>query len=744
MKRIFAILHITLSLSFFIDSFAQTAPRMPTAEPRRNPADTTGYKPIPFFKQAGADLELIRTRMIQDLLEPAVNNSLIAALIKTIKLDGSWPGINYQDVSRTGFQHSRHLENMLELSRAYKKPGSSYYHNEAVKQTVSAALDFWIAHDFICENWWWNEMGTPNLMINTLLVLDTDLTEKQRVEGARIANRANLEASGARPGGDLIQIAGMFGKQGLFAKNEAVLERVVKVMADEIKITSEQRGMQPDLSFHHRVDNVISTLTYGTGYANAFAYWAVKIAGTRYKLPEQSMKLLIDYYLDGICKSLIYATYPDPAAMNRDLSRRGALEAMNARIPENLLLASNYRKDELQQVVDIRNGKIKPTLTSDKFFWHSSYFSHQRPDYFASVRIHSSRNFNMEQPHNEEGLKNHHFADGSNFISISGREYFDIFPVWDWQKIPGTTIVQKPALPRFQDIPKKGLTDFSGGASDGKYGVVAFDFSSPHDQLKAKKSWFFFDQEYVCLGAGIESKDTYPVFTTLNQCLLDGDVMINSNGKTSKVKKGSQLEAAPGWVYHDSVAYVFPYPRKISLSTTTATGNWRSINHQAWATEEPVSRDVFSLWINHGVLPVDSGYMYIVVPAIKPTAVDAYTKKHFIHLVSNTPALQAVRQGALNITGAVFYQPGKVQVLSGLYVEVDQPAILIVKTDGKKIKEITVTDPTQKLKNIRLTINAALKGTGKDWKLTNGKSSVVEVDLPQQGYAGQPVTMHFD
>ena len=44
-------------------------------------------------------------------------------------------------------------------------------------------------------------MGTPNWMINTLLVLDDDLTEKQRLEGLRIAHRANLETFGARPGG---------------------------------------------------------------------------------------------------------------------------------------------------------------------------------------------------------------------------------------------------------------------------------------------------------------------------------------------------------------------------------------------------------------------------------------------------------------------------------------------------------------------------------------------------------------
>src|SRR5688572_21229209 len=61
-----------------------------------------------FVVVAGPDLEIIRDRVIADLLEPALNEELIKTLIKSIKQDGSWPDIDYVDVSRTGFQHSRH------------------------------------------------------------------------------------------------------------------------------------------------------------------------------------------------------------------------------------------------------------------------------------------------------------------------------------------------------------------------------------------------------------------------------------------------------------------------------------------------------------------------------------------------------------------------------------------------------------------------------------------------------------
>lgn len=690
---------------------------------------------------ASQDLEIIRQRVIDDLLQPPVDEGSIRALLKSIKQDGSWADIDYKDVSRTGFQHARHLTNMFELSRAYRKPDSPWFQHPQVKDAALSALDFWLQHDFICDNWWWNEMGTPLRMINTLLVLDTDLTENQIREGLRIAGRANLEASGARPGGDLIQIAGMLGKQALFRRDQTILERVVSVMADEIKVTTG-RGLKPDMSFHHRVDNVICTLSYGLGYANAFSYWAVKIAGTKYRFPEEATELLIDYFLDGICKSMVHGRFPDAGAKNRDLSRKGTLNPAGAELAENLQKVSEYRKAELEQISRIRKGEAEPDLTWNRFFWHSEYFTHQRPGYFTSVRMHSSRNHTMEQPHNEEGLKMHHVGDGSNFIAQTGKEYLDIFPVWDWQKIPGATIVQKPVHPHWSEIAKKGLTDFVGGVSDGKYGAAAFDFRSAHDPLRARKAWFFFDEEYVCLGAGITSDAELPVFTTVNQCHLNGDVLVGMRKEHTLLEKGTHLVPQASWVYHDRVAYVFPTAQKLNITNVTATGTWRDINHQAGSSAEPVQMDVFTLWIDHGTKPHDAHYEYIVVPGVDPANLDAAVKVSQIEIVENSLALQAVRHRDLHRTEIVFYEPGKVRTDDHITLSATDPCMVMVKTNGKNIEAISVSDPTRKLTNIRLTTSALVEGSGEGWQAywdKKEKESIIDIDLPQDGEAGSSV-----
>jgi chondroitin AC lyase len=676
------------------------------------------YQPPDAFD---ADLDMIRQRIIDDLLQGNSSPEEIKKLTGSLKADGSWPGIDYKDVSRTGFEHRIHLENMVTLSRAVRKNKDA-----EAKKAVSAALDFWIKNDFICQNWWWNEMGTPNLMINTLLLLDTELTDQQRIAGLKIARRANLEAWGARPSGDRIQIAGMLGKQALFMRQADTLMRVMNEMVKDIKISKGVVGLQPDLSFHHRTDGVISTLSYGTGYAGAFAYWAAKTKGTKYALPQDALKLLTDYYLDGICASLAFGKYPDPGAKNRDISRRNTMAAVGPGLAENLLEASGYRAKELQQIINNRKNATVTSGSRAHFFWHSEYYTHQRPGYFASVRMHSSRGNNMEQPHNEEGLKNHHYGDGSTWITITGKEYDDIFPAFDFQKIPGTTIVQQPALPHWNELAKKGLTDFVGGITDGKYGAAATDFACVHDPLKARKAYFFFDKEFVCLGSAIQSKAEYPVVTTLNQCLLNGEVIVKSKNGWHKPAKGKHSLNDVSWVWHNDVGYIFPEPVNLNCNNTAATGSWRSINHQAWATDELVQKDIFCLWLDHGPRPARASYAYIVAPGMNEKSLAAYSKKTQIEIVSNTAAVQAVRNNSLGITQAVFYEPGEIKISKTLSLYVAQPCIIMV--DMKSLRDgavkVTVSDPTRKLEAINL-----------EFKSKN-KPLAAYIPLPKDGYAG--------
>ncbi|MBP1665536.1 MAG: hypothetical protein H6Q23_396 [Bacteroidetes bacterium] len=641
------------------------------------------------------DLETVRQRVINNLLSGSVNEIRVKNLFGTLSPDGSWPDINYTDLSRTGFQNAEHLSNLLEMSRAYKMKGSPLKGNRKLRQAIISSLDYWLEKDFICENWWYNQIGVPDNLVGVLLVMDKDLSEYQVARALPIAGRANLEASGARVSGDRIKIAVILANNALFQRNESLFESVNRVIEGEIRFT-DGRGLQYDYSFHHRDDKVICTLSYGLQYADEFADWAALVSGTRYRFGEASINQVIDYYLDGICQSMIYGKYPDPGAKNRDISRRNALRAYGTGTPDRLLQVSDYRKAELENIVKIRKNEVKPNFAAARFFWHSEYFTHQRPDYFTSVRMFSSRNHNMEMPYNMEGLMNHHYADGSNFISPTGEEYYNIWPVYDWQKIPGTTVVQKPSLPPETEIQKRGLTEFVGAVTNGKMGAAVFDFKCLIDPLSAKKSWFFFEKEYVCLGTGIDYNGDLPVVTTLNQCLLKGDVVVMQGNNRSIVSRGDHDLQNVKWIIHDNVA------------------------------------------------PSNAGYSYIVVPSVTEQELSRIISGKNIEILANDTDMQAVKHIGLNVCQMVFYKAGEISVTPDITISVDSPGLIMIRTEGKIIKEISVSDPSRRLGKIHFSVSVRIDKKGSDfkaiWDEVEGFTEI-SVDLPQGVYAGRSVTV---
>lgn len=691
---------------------------------------------------APSDFEIIKKRVVEAIMNHDVDDVQVEYLVKNLSKDGTWPYINYTDVSREGFQNRVHHENMVQMARAYKTKTSKFYNDKKVRSAIELALKHWVDKDYFCENWHPNQIGTPTNLVYLMLIMGDELPKELVDKAQPIIGRANLNASGARPSGDRIKIAGILAKNLLFLGDKKQFDEVIKVIEEEIKFSTGKRGIQHDYSFHHREDRVNNTLSYGTGYADAFAEWAAYVAGTEYTFSEEKIDQLIDYYLDGICKQMVYGKYEDTGTKNRDISRADDENAMGTSTPEKLAKASDYRKNELEEIIKIRKGEATFKSSFDKFFWQTEYYVHQRPDYFTSVRMHSTRNHNMEVPYNSEGLKNHHRGDGTNYITVRGDEYLNTAPVYDWQKIPGTTIVQKPAMPSPDEIQKPGLTDFVGAVTDGMYGAVGYDFKSPHDPVSAKKAWFFFDKEIVCLGTGITNRFSLPVVTTINQCMLKGDVLVNAENKQSTLKKGETQHENVNWIFHDGVGYLFPKPAKVNVSNQTQSGSWWDINNQTDTPKETVYLDMFKLWIDHGKNSVGSDYEYIVVPAT--TVEKLADSKQQIKILANTSEMQVVKHNELQICEAVFYKAGEIQVSEKLKLVCDNPGIVMLKMAGDKVTEISVADPNRELGKFHLSISERVDKSGDNftssWNEKTGLSDF-SVDLPNDVYAGSSETI---
>ena len=714
------------------------------------------------------DFERIKGKVVAELIRGATvyregdkasaDDDRIHVIIDRMGDDGSFGDINYVDLSReAGFPHRRHTTDLVRMAQAYRNESSEFHNSSELEAVITGGYTYWVENDFFGDNWHNNQISTPTSLVELMLLFGDRLPKDLVKKGQPIIGRAHMEASGARPSGDRIVIAGILAKNLLFRDEREKFDEIVRLIEGELKFSTGSRGMQHDYSFHHRGDRVNNTTSYGYGkYANVFGEWSWYVAGTQYAFSTEKINHLVDYYLDGIFKMQVYGIYPDVSTKNRAISHRiEKVEPYDTLEIERLLESTDYRKDELEETIRLRRGEAVPSASFAKFFWQSEHFVFQRPTFYTTVRMHSVRNRNMEVPYNGPGKLTHHRGDGTNYLSLKGDEYHGIWPVYDWQKISGATILQKPELPAPKEIQQDGLTEFVGAVTDGLYGAVAFEFKSPHDSVEAKKGWFFFDDAYVCLGADIlgrkrltggglagQSRGEGPsVVTTVNQTLLRGEVTLSIGENVARPAGSRQLKNV-AWVHHDGVGYVFPGSATINLSNQTEEGRWCDITDEKNISDEVVSEEVFTLWLDHGYQPVDAAYQYVVVPNVEGS--DLADRVSPIEILANTPTIQAVRHSGLGMVQAIFYKGGEVQVTDDLVIRADTQATVMVKMEGDRINELSVSDPSRKCSRSTLTVSGNYDATGEGFStFPTDDHTVILVDLPQDVYAGKSVTVQF-
>lgn len=703
-----------------------------------------------FVSAQDDDFLIVKERVVSELIKTVPEDDYIASILERMNEDGSFKDINYADLSRVaGFPHRRHTYDLVYLATAFQSKGSSHYKSPKIKERITTSLKYWTDNDFFGDNWHNNQISTPTNLVNLMLVFGEMLPKDLIDQAQPIIARANMNASGARPSGDRIVIAGILAKNLLFIGDRVEFKNIIELIEGEVKFSHGKRGMQHDFSFHHREDRVNNTTSYGYGkYANAFGEWSFYVANTKYAFSVDKLNHLVDYYLDGIYKQQVYGIYPDISVKNRSITHKVEFKTQGILEVERLLSGTDYRKVELEEIIRLRKGEVKPSQSFSKFFWQTEHFVFQRPNFYTTVRMHSTRNRNMEVPYNGPGKPTHHRADGTNYLQLTGDEYHNIWPVYDWQKVSGTTIVQKPALHGPKEIQKDGLTDFVGAVTDGLYGAVAYDFRSPHDMVTAKKSWFFFDDEYVCIGTNINSRKRLPVYTTVNQVLLRSDVKGEINGQIKKLNEGSHQLSGVKWVHQDKVGYIFPDTTSISLSNKVAKGRWSDITDQINISDELVSKKVFTLGFDHGNRPQAASYQYIVVPDISEQELEeSSVGNRGIEILANNSSVHAVKSTKLDICQAAFYRAGQVEIAEGSFLKMDSQGMVMLKMKDDRINEVSIADPSRKLTRALITVPGIYENSGDGHVLYPDKAqneTMMIIDIPQGVYAGKSVTIKLN
>ena len=84
------------------------------------------------------------------------------------------------------------------------------------------------------------------------------------------------------------------------------------------------------------------------------------------------------------------------------------------------------------------------------------------------------------------------------YIYKDGKEYLDIFPLWDWRKLPGVTAFEDNApMPLIKSYQPRNKGTFVGAVSDEKQGMTVMELDRAG--VKAHKAWVCTDDFILCL-----------------------------------------------------------------------------------------------------------------------------------------------------------------------------------------------------------------------------------------------------
>lgn len=384
---------------------------------------------------------------------------------------------------------------------------------------------------------------------------------------------------------------------------------------------------------------------------------------------------------------------------------------------------------------------------------YSSLSVHRRDNWLATVKGYDKYVWDYETGHKGENNLGRYLSHGAMFLfksspgegmKAAGMEQNSGF---HWGYLPGATTKAMPIdKVFFKNKPtekyKEGFhrsfteTTFARGlTAEGKNGLFAMELRddvqpSPDKNLfdasfRARKSYFFFDDEIVCLGSDISNNDKdYATITTLFQTNI-GEHGIQGkatlfNGE-SIGESLSLSKSVNGGVFTDvqGIHYVIPEAYNVILEQK----NQASLQKTGGGMYQPITAPHVKAWLNHGKQPKSEGYEYLVLmDESVNTAMTRKNNKGYEVLQRNASA-HIVKHHASNACAYAIFD-ADAPVDKGLVAFVDTPVMLYIQQEQHNAS-LTVTNPDLKLKKWNHNMSVMPTDIVHEWS----QGSIVTISL---------------
>ncbi|MBR2432537.1 MAG: polysaccharide lyase 8 family protein, partial [Clostridia bacterium] len=568
------------------------------------------------------------------------------------------------------------------------------------------------------SNWWYWEIGISSYVADILMILSDDLTQaeinKYLIPVDYFIPEITMTACNRLWVGKVYFASAIL--QGKTADALVALEKLYEIF----DYVTYGDGFYTDGSFiqhnHHPY-----TGGYGASLFEELTDFMLVLESTVFTIPYEVAKAHYDWVFDSF-EPVIYKKNLMASVNGREVVRSTTTE--NTRFVKFLVslirMAKYAPENERERIIPLLKYYIENSDVSSyigavpinlidfvyqiredasiearsdyeifKVFGNMDRVVQHRPDYSVAFALSSTRVFKYEAINNEN-VKGWYQGDGMVYIYTDGYDFSNAFYNYaDPYKMPGTTV---SAEMRNEDnmnggpaLGVLGSSAFSGGVECGKYGVAAMILGYEENpyyntDITARKSYFAFDNEIICIGSGIKESTTgKEIFTTVENRFWNSGDVFKVDGAA---KSGSGSAKAKYMHFTNMGGYVFDGATEVKYKKYTNTHSFLEIT------------------VSHGVSPTNGSYFFVYLP----TATDAETKAYSeslserITVISQTDAVHAVRDNDIGVTGYVFYEAGS---CNG--VTVSAPCIVMVSEDS-----VSVSDPTHKLDSITVSVD----GTG--------------------------------
>lgn len=650
----------------------------------------------------------VSDRVVMELQQRVpFSKAFIEELLAKQNEEGAWTDINYADKTRSGWEPRLHPERILGLVKACQDENSEFYQSEKVIRAVHAALGFWFKEKLKCPNWYYNQIGVPRTLGVAFILFEEHLTADERKQAVELMKDSQFGMTGQNK----VWLAGNVMMRALLENDQALVQQARDTIVSEIR-TGQKEGIKDDWSFHqHGPQQQFGN--YGLAYISSMSLFSGLFAGTSMAFSDEQLGI-IGSLLDKGYQWVIWKGNMDVSALGRQLFRSA---------PEHKALGAAFAAVELgggknrfcNEVAErmTRNcfSPKKNTLVGHKHFWQSDYTLMRQPSWMASLKMASTRVLGTESM-NGDNKKGYYLADGALFVYGSGREYLNIFPVWDWRKVPGvTTYASDAAVPVLKKsyYPGNG-SDFVGGISDGKQGLSVMELK--RDGLTVRKYCLFTPEALVVLGSGIQSDSLLPVTTSIEQCWAADEAEVWTDGAWKKLPTRQTFAGQGLRLLHGQKGYIIPEGQCVA-EVEERSGRWNDI--MQIYREQTEEGKVFSLYMNHGTRPSGASYQYYILPQADRKAVERFSTDDFKVMV-NTEKMQVVHVAKEDAWWIAAWEKGTFTLEASLRVDVLTPGLYCIKRQGDS-SQILCGDPTQQRDSLVLEIN----GVKKTIQLPQGK-----------------------